>query len=142
MPSLTGLFGFDEGKNKEEVYSKENLDLMFGTKVDKVPGKGLSTYDYDDTEKAKFNTKQNQHTTVEITIPSNNWFTHNTYFVNSISHTEDSKSYIFLRAKTIEDAEEYFENDVMLIMQSATNYVFYAKTKPTNDIALILTVLD
>lgn len=57
------IFGFDEGKNKEEVVTAEE-------------GKGLSTNDYTDEEKAevaKVSGKQNQHSTQVITLPAANW---------------------------------------------------------------------
>ena len=138
MPIL--IYGFDEGKNKNEVYSKDDLDTSLATKVDKVEGKGLSTEDYTTEEKAevaKVANKQNQHSTASATLLAASWSNKS----QTVNVTGVTASNTVLVSASPASIQEYGMRGVICTAQGAGTLTFTCKSTPTNNLSINVVIL-
>ena len=135
------VIGFDEGKNKEEVYKKSEVDTSLETKVDKVEGKGLSTEDYTTEEKAevaKVTNKQNKHLTANASLLANGW-NNKSQTVNVTGVTANNTVLVSAAPSSI---EEYGLYGVMCTAQGTGTLTFTCKFTPTSNLLINVVILE
>lgn len=159
------IHGFDEGKNKEAVYSKDEVDTSLETKVDKIEGKGLSTNDYTNEDKtalankvdkiegkglstedystaekaevAKVQNKQDKHTTASATLLAASW--NNKSQTVNVTGVTASNTVIVSAAPA--SVEKYGACGIICTAQGAGTLTFTCKAVPGNNLTINVVIL-
>ena len=118
MPIL--IYGFDEGKNKNEVYSKEEVIPAVHTEFDPLLA-----------------AKQDKHSTVGATLLAASWSS-SSQTVNVIGITADNTVLVSADPGSI---EEYGACGVICTAQGAGTLTFTCKFTPTNNLDLNIVIL-
>lgn len=117
MPIL--IYGFDEGKNKNEVYSKD--DVYTKTEVDPL-----------------ISAKQDKHTKVTLTLFAANW-SNGSQTVNVTGVTADNTVLVSAAPSSI---EKYGLYGVICTTQGAGTLTFTCKfNTPTDDLSINVVIL-
>lgn len=113
MPIL--IYGFDEGKNKNEIYGKD--DVYNKTEIDDA--------------------KQDKHLTASATLLAANWSNKN-QTVNVTGVTADNTVLVSAAPSSV---EEYGACGIICTVQSAGTLTFTCKYTPTNDLSINVVIL-
>lgn len=118
MPIL--IYGFDEGKNKNEVYGKEEVIPAVHTEFDPL-----------------LNLKQDKHSTASATLLAASW-SNKSQTVNVTGVTADNTVLVSADPASV---EEYGACGVICTTQGAGTLTFTCKYTPTNDLDINIVIL-
>ena len=118
MPIL--IYGFDEGKNKNEVYSKEEVIPAVHTEFDPLLA-----------------AKQDKHTKLTATLLAANWAAK----TQRISVEGVTANNTVIVSANYDSIEEYSTSGVVCMGQYAGELAFSCKYTPTNDLNLNIVIL-